>query len=89
MRDHVFVLGAGFSRDAGGPLTSEFLDYSDENAAVRSLQETPEFEAVRHLANGMSADEGTIEGVLNRVSNLRFLGRGRIARFSRHSLGSA
>lgn len=82
MRDQVYVLGAGFSRDAGGPLTSEFLSYSSENRVVSDLQETPEFEAVRELSNGLPLDESNIEGILNYVSNLKFVGRSTIGRFS-------
>jgi len=82
LRDQIFVLGAGFSRDAGGPITSEFLEYSNESQAVRKLQETSEFQAIRQLSDSLPLDESNIEGVLNYVGNLKFVGNSRVGRFS-------
>jgi len=81
MRDEVYVLGAGFSKDAGGPLVSEFLSESRQNRAVSDFQEASEFTAVKRLLESLPRAERNIEGVLNYVSNLRFV-RGSISRFS-------
>lgn len=51
MSDVVFILGAGASRDCGGPLMSDFLDISQELLLSRKVDDKEEefkrvFEAI-------------------------------------------
>ena len=54
MSDVVFILGAGASRDCGGPLMSDFLDISQELLLSRKVDDKEEefkrvFEAIGGL----------------------------------------
>ena len=54
MSDVVFILGAGASRDCGGPLMSDFLDISQELLLSRQVEDKEEeFKCVFDAIGGL------------------------------------
>lgn len=86
MAEEIFVLGAGFSKDANGPLVSEFLDRSDpSNRGVSAFWKTPEYQHVEAITESLSSGERNIEGVFNYLNSLKFSG-GKVGRYSPKSI---
>lgn len=83
MAGTVYVLGAGFSRPAGGPLIRDFMDpdWVGRRKRARIMWGEPEFEVLRRILHDLPDDEQTIESALNTISSAALFG----ARFGRYS----
>jgi len=83
----LFILGAGFSRPAGGPLLREMLDETNEQnkAIVGEFWETAEWQVIRRLVSTLPQDEQNVEGVFNALSSRAFLGKN-VGRYAARTL---
>jgi len=54
----VFILGAGASRQAGGPLMSDFLDMADEFRRVQTNLSPDDLRAFEDVFNAISELQG-------------------------------
>jgi NAD-dependent SIR2 family protein deacetylase len=78
LRD-VFLLGAGASKDAGGPLNVDFLNdkYLDEQLKIKNVlskENLKRFERIRRIAKQIFPYTNDIESLLNGSSSALFLG---------------
>jgi NAD-dependent SIR2 family protein deacetylase len=73
----VYILGAGFSRSAGGPLLREILDKENDanRLAVGRLWENPLYAALMRLHDSLPEEERNIEGLFDSLQSSKFLGR--------------
>jgi NAD-dependent SIR2 family protein deacetylase len=87
MPETVFLLGAGFSRAAGGPLQSEMLDAASKpnREAVGHLVDTREFRTLMALRDRLPESERTIEGLLTVLDSGKLFGD-QYGRFGSESL---
>lgn len=96
MSRYVFVLGAGASRDAGGPLMRDFLDMAEDlqRSGQPDVDFTPVFRGIAALSGAHSKatlDLNNIESVFAAFEMAALFGRsfGNLSAEEVHNLGSA